>query len=88
MKLLSNSTLLPALILLIANVAPAIAADDTITQEELVRTLAACDQYPDTKAARAPNSRRLRSLVLLMRHSGIRIGDTATCAMDRVTGMS
>jgi integrase len=57
------------------------------THEEMVRILAACTEYPDMYGRRGqPNSKRLRAFVLLMRYSGMRIGDTATCSTDRVTG--
>jgi integrase/recombinase XerD len=57
------------------------------TQEEVVRILAACEQYPDTYGRLGQaNSKRLRAFVLLMRYSGMRIGDTATCSTDRITG--
>ncbi len=57
------------------------------TREEMIRILAACDQYPDTYGRTGqPNAKRLKAFVLLMRYSGMRIGDTATCSTDRVTG--
>lgn len=49
------------------------------TRDEVVDTLAACAEYPG-------DGRRLRAFVLLMRYSGMRIGDTATCALDRLQG--
>ena len=57
------------------------------TQEEMIRILAACDKYPDTygRIGQA-KSKRLRAFVLFMRYSGMRIGDSATCSTDRVTG--
>jgi len=49
------------------------------SQEEVTNILAACDQYPDSYGrVRQWNGRRLRALVLLLRYSGLRIGD-AVC---------
>jgi integrase/recombinase XerD len=57
------------------------------TQEEMIRMLAACDKYTDTYGRIGqPNSKRLRPFVLLMRYSGLRIGDTVTCSTDRIVG--
>src|ERR1035438_4718500 len=53
----------------------------------MIRILAACDKYTDTYGKTGqPNSKRLRAFVLLMRYSGLRIGDTATCSTDRISG--
>ncbi len=49
------------------------------TRDEMVDILAACGEYPG-------DGRRLRAFVLLERYSGMRIGDTATCALDRLQG--
>src|SRR5215469_2298213 len=49
------------------------------TREEFVSMLAACPQYTG-------DAERLRAFVLLLRYSGMRIGDTATCARDRLKG--
>jgi integrase len=57
------------------------------SQEELTNILAACDQYPDSYGrVRQWNGRRLRALVLLLRYSGLRIGDAVGLSRDRVTG--
>jgi integrase/recombinase XerD len=57
------------------------------TKEEMVRILAACEQYPDNYGnVGKDNAKRLRSLVLLLRYSGMRIGDACTCAIDRLQG--
>jgi integrase len=54
------------------------------TSEEMLRILDACDKYPDIyKPVGQPNSKRMKAFVLLMGYSGMRIGDTITCAMDR-----
>jgi integrase/recombinase XerD len=49
------------------------------TRDEMVDILAACDMY-------SGDGRRLRAFVVFMRYSGMRIGDTATCALDRLHG--
>jgi integrase len=57
------------------------------SQEEATNILAACDQYPDSYGrVRQWNGRRLRALVLLLRYSGLRIGDAVCLSRDRVTG--
>jgi integrase/recombinase XerD len=43
------------------------------------KILAACDSHPSPERAV-----RLRAIVLLMRHSGLRIGDACTLARDRI----
>jgi len=48
-------------------------------KDEFVSILAACPKYTGDAA-------RLRAFVLLLRYSGMRIGDTATCARDRLNG--
>ncbi len=48
-------------------------------KDEMVKILAACEQYPG-------EAHRLRAFVLLMRYSGMRIGDVATCTIDRLQG--
>jgi site-specific recombinase XerD len=47
------------------------------TQEDMVAILAACDRYQG-------NRRRMRALVLLLRYSGLRIGDAVRLARDRI----
>jgi integrase/recombinase XerD len=49
------------------------------TKDELDRTLAACDSYPNKK-----NRVRLRALVLLLRHSGLRITDAVTLKKQQI----
>jgi len=51
-----------------------------LTRNEFTSLLAACDQYPDKL-----NAVRLRALVLLLRHSGLRITDAVTLPRDRIT---
>ena len=57
------------------------------SQEEVTNILAACDQYPDSYGRTGQwNGRRLRALVLLLRYSGLRIGDAVCLSRDRVVG--
>jgi integrase/recombinase XerD len=51
-----------------------------LTREEVTTILAACDDYPDKL-----NAIRLRALVLLLRYSGLRIGDAVTLPRDRIS---
>jgi site-specific recombinase XerD len=54
------------------------------TQAEMVKVLAAFDKY--SKRAGRANAQRLRAFVLLLRYSGMRIGDTVRCGTDRIVG--
>ena len=55
------------------------------TQEEMVSILAACKEYPDCYGRTEQwNARRLRALVLLLRYSGLRIGDAVRLSRDRI----
>ena len=54
------------------------------THDEMVRILAALDVYALKAGAR--NAQRLRAFVLLLRYSGMRIGDVTALAVDRVNG--
>ncbi|HXJ93078.1 MAG TPA: site-specific integrase [Terriglobia bacterium] len=57
------------------------------TREEVIRILAACDRYGDNYGRTGQaNARRLRALVLMLRYSGMRIGDTVTLERERITG--
>lgn len=47
------------------------------TPDEMDRILAACDEYPG-------NRNRIKAFVLVMRHSGLRIGDTIQLRRDQV----
>lgn len=49
------------------------------TKDQMVAILAACPKY-------SGDVQRLRAFILLLRYSGMRIGDTATCARDRLNG--
>jgi integrase/recombinase XerD len=54
------------------------------TQPEMQKILAAVDLY--AKRAGVPNAQLLLAFVLLLRYSGMRIGDTVQCGPDRITG--
>ncbi|MBI3695338.1 MAG: tyrosine-type recombinase/integrase [Acidobacteria bacterium] len=55
------------------------------TQDQMVRILAACDKYKDCYGRTAQwNARRLRAFVLLLRYSGLRIGDAVRLSRDRI----
>jgi integrase len=57
------------------------------TQEEMIAMLAACAESPDNYGnVGGGNGRRARALTLLLRYSGMRIGDCATCPVDRLNG--
>jgi integrase/recombinase XerD len=51
------------------------------TREEMVKILAALDDYSGGR-----NRRRMRALVLLLRHSGLRIHDAVTLLKERIDG--
>jgi integrase/recombinase XerD len=53
------------------------------TQEEMVRIMAALNQYSDPGSR---NGRKMRALVLVLRYSGLRIGDAVTLSRDRISG--
>jgi len=53
------------------------------TREEVVRALSALEPYG--KSAGLRNAQRLRAFVLLLRYSGMRIGDAVKCSTDRIT---
>ena len=54
------------------------------TQVEIVKVLAAFNKY--SKRAGRANAQRLKAFVLLLRYSGMRIGDTVRCGTDRIVG--
>lgn len=63
---------------------PKIKASPTmpLTREELVKILAACDALKITAANRA----RLKTLILLMRYTGLRVSDAVALTVDRLDG--
>src|SRR5215472_2619347 len=59
-----------------------------LTSEEMVKILAACDTElikVETPIAKF-NAQRLKTLVLLMRYSGMRVSDAVTLGIDRLDG--
>jgi len=55
------------------------------TREEMVKILVAIDEYRDEIDERgSQNARRLRGLVLLLRYSGMRIGDAVNLTTERI----
>ena len=55
------------------------------SKDEVDKILWACDLYPDNGRYRKGTPARLKALTLLMRHTGLRIGDAVTLGTDRVT---
>jgi len=55
-------------------------------QDQMTAILKACDRYSSNGIYGDQNGVRLRALTLLMRYSGLRIGDAVTCARDRLVG--
>ena len=56
-------------------------------REQMTQILAACHRYTDAYGrVGQPNAKKLRALVLLLRYSGLRIGDATSCAVDRLQG--
>jgi integrase len=57
------------------------------TQEEMTRILAATENYRDkARKTGQANALRVRAFVLVLRYTGMRIGDVATLSTDRVAG--
>ena len=54
------------------------------SREEMLKILAAFDPYG--KSAGVPNAQRLKAFVLLLRYSGMRIGDCVQCSVSRIDG--
>jgi site-specific recombinase XerD len=52
------------------------------THAEMIKILAAFERY--SERAGVANAQRLKAFVLLLRYSGMRIGDTVKCAVDRI----
>ena len=59
-----------------------------LSKEEMIKILTACDtlQLKAEKPVGKLNAHRLKTLVLLMRYSGVRISDAATLSTDRLDG--
>jgi integrase len=57
------------------------------TREEMIRILGALDPYIEHTADRGKdNARRLRNLVLVLRYSGLRLGDAVRLTTDQISG--
>jgi integrase/recombinase XerD len=57
------------------------------THEEMIRILKACDDsYEESGKTGKANMLRIRPLVLMLRYSGMRIGDAVGCAVERLNG--
>jgi integrase/recombinase XerD len=57
------------------------------TPDQMSALLAACEQYIDWRGRTGQeNAHRLRAFLLFARYSGLRIGDAASCAVDRLSG--
>lgn len=57
------------------------------SHDEMVRILAACNSYTEQAGSRAKNSaHRLRALVLVLRYTGMRIGDAVKLSLDQING--
>ncbi len=54
------------------------------TREEMTAILRACDTYPKERRCGLAYAYRLRSLVLLLRYSGLRIRDAVTLTRDQI----
>lgn len=52
---------------------------EPFTPEEVENILAAIEHHPDNQ-----NAIRLRALILLLRHTGLRLGDAVTISRDRI----
>ena len=56
------------------------------THDDMVKILAACEaRLQVVQSQGRDNARRLRALVLLLRYSGLRIGDAASCSTERLS---
>jgi integrase/recombinase XerD len=53
------------------------------THAEMLKVFAALDKYGERAGHR--NAQRLKAFILVLRYSGMRIGDTVRCAVDRIT---
>jgi len=57
------------------------------TRDEMSALLAACGQYTDWhRRPGQENAHRLRAFILFARYSALRVGDAASCAVDRLSG--
>ena len=57
------------------------------TRDEISALLLACPQFTDWHGETdQDNAHRLRAFLLLLRYSGLRVGDAASCSVDRLSG--
>ncbi len=56
------------------------------TEDQLSRILEACDEYPERNAFGHDNRARVKAFVLLLRYSGLRIGDCVGLRKDHLRG--
>jgi hypothetical protein len=57
------------------------------TNEQVTALLAACLKFTDFRGETGQaNAHRLRAFILFLRYSGLRIGDAASCPVDRLDG--
>jgi len=57
------------------------------SREEMVKIIAAVDRYSNVMPSTGKdNARRIRAFLLVLRYSGMRIGDTVALSADRVKG--
>jgi integrase/recombinase XerD len=54
------------------------------TQPEMIKILSALNKY--AQRAGVANARRLKAFVLMLRYSGMRIGDCVKCSVERIDG--
>jgi len=68
---------------------PKVSARPTMpfTHDEMIRILHACDKSHEASGPSGKlNAHRLRALILLVRYSGMRIGDAVSCSVERLNG--
>jgi site-specific recombinase XerD len=68
---------------------PKVSARPTMpfTHDEMIRILRACDDLLALSGMNGKaNIHRMRAIVLLLRYSGMRIGDVVSCAVERLNG--
>jgi integrase/recombinase XerD len=57
------------------------------TRDEVAALFRACDEFTDWHGNKdEDNARRLRAFLLLLRYSGLRVGDAASCPVERFSG--
>src|SRR4029453_10201089 len=57
-----------------------------LSEEEVARILDACDAYPRRNSYGHNNRDRVRALILILRYSGMRIGDCVGLQKSHLTG--